>query len=114
MDQGFKAKWCEALRSDEFPQGMWSLRDDQGRYCCLGVGTEILRRENPSIGHWEPWPGNTQRDEFVQPGGGEGFYMPYNLLEEIGLQQSQAYRLAQMNDSGASFAMIADVIEQEM
>ena len=32
-----KAKWLEALRSEQYAQGTSYLCDDNGGYCCLGV-----------------------------------------------------------------------------
>lgn len=40
----FKAKWTEALRSGEYPQGKRALQvrgDSEEGYCCLGVACEI-------------------------------------------------------------------------
>lgn len=46
MDARVKGLWLEALESDEFKQGTSQLRHGD-RYCCLGVLSELHRREHP-------------------------------------------------------------------
>lgn len=45
MDEIFKKKWVEALRSGKYKQGLGQLRYGRGnneRYCCLGVAACLL------------------------------------------------------------------------
>ena len=45
MNKEIAAKWTAALRSGEFNQGTGALRDMDDRYCCLGVLCELAVRE---------------------------------------------------------------------
>lgn len=36
--------WVKALRSGKFKQGTGALRDEKGRYCCLGVAQACYRK----------------------------------------------------------------------
>ena len=40
LNQDFKKRWVEALRSGDYEQGRHSLYED-GKYCCLGVACAI-------------------------------------------------------------------------
>lgn len=40
-----------AIDSGEFPKGVGCLQDKQGRWCCLGVASELFRRETGQ-GEW--------------------------------------------------------------
>jgi hypothetical protein len=42
MDQEFKKKWCEALRSGKYKQGRSYLRTKDEKFCCLGVALDVL------------------------------------------------------------------------
>lgn len=37
-----KAKWLEALRSGNFPQGFGAMKTCEDKYCCLGVCVEAV------------------------------------------------------------------------
>jgi hypothetical protein len=104
-------KWVDALRSGKFRQGESQLKiddPDDPRHCCLGVLCEVARVEGLDFG-------------FLP----DDSYLPETVMEWVGLKSQQAhYRertrdgnsedgsLVQMNDSGASFAEIADFIEE--
>lgn len=106
-----KEPWLAALRSGEFKQAQGSLvrglRDGQGNptgqlgYCCLGVLCVAMG--------WE------LRDEIGGAftgisSGPPQLIGPYN---DSGLTDDNRAYLAQLNDSGRTFAEIADVIERE-
>ena len=114
-DQARK-KLVEALRSGEYVQARDSLRSEGG-YCCLGVACEIYRQEEGGPdwdyyqahwsygGHSHNLPERVRRWlDFKRSGGlfSEPFQRDSKLVES----------LLDMNDSGMSFAEIADVIEQ--
>lgn len=109
-----KAEWVAALRSGDYKQGKHTMYNQEyKRFCCLGVlehvcmGGRVETSFDPS-------------DEFLRhapyvnaylalPTG--KFYDEYNIcLRETGIEQ----RLINMNDSGMSFADIADYIEQNV
>lgn len=100
MNQEWKAKWVEALRSGAYPQARKRLRTTQG-FCC--VLCDIVDNTK-----WE-------MDE------GEGLYggvattaPPVYAMNLVELTQIQASELAQQNDAGRTFEQIADYIENRM
>ena len=108
-------QWAEALRSGEFERGGGQLRRHDGRYCCLGVACEVYRRVTGD-GEWDGV-------EFVVGGKAERHYLPPTIERWLGLYDHQGTyveggpeehrSLARDNDSGATFAAIADRIEAE-
>lgn len=97
MDAGLKAKWVEALRSDKYKQGTGYL-EREGRHCCLGVLCEIQDSEWRRF--WDD--GESLYTERLPPALGAS------------LESTDFEELAQMNDSGKSFAEIAEHIEANL
>lgn len=106
MDAELKKKWVEALRSGKYEKGYAQLRNELGRMCCLGVLREILA------------PGSEEKAE-----DGDAEYLSDSMSAQAGIEPYDAYReelegvqrtLARMNDSGDSFAKIADWIEANL
>lgn len=119
-------KWVVALRSGKYQQGTGCLRDADDRYCCLGVGGEVLEHE------WRQRDEDTDRSYVIHnPKDGElglSGTLPQSLAAQLGIDargsvaphddgffgwgQSPFY---EMNDSkGMSFESIADKIEQKL
>ena len=113
MDAELKAKWIEALRSGNYDQGQFLLRDANDNFCCLGVLADLIGL---------PW-------RFVEAGGASGGVahydvpdglhtnngcIPERVAEEIGLLHFASTRLMGMNDRGKSFAEIAQWIEEHL
>lgn len=123
MDKDIKEKWLKALRSGDYQQCTGELvkeLDNGSRgYCCLGVLAEIVdpAREHPS---WQ---------------GYDSELLPIEFAKELGLESPEVVStnhrkssdpevkdtvngnkdtLSGMNDSGSSFAEIADVIEEQL
>jgi hypothetical protein len=121
MFQQVAEKWVRALRSDEFPQADGTLRSTRG-YCCLGVLCELYRREHPDRAEWQTPVDNSPVFPFRMNNGWKGApvihdgYLPEPVMEWAGMASSNGRitttgaNLANMNDSGASFAGIAEVI----
>lgn len=118
-------KWVEALRSGEYRQGEGYLQDHEGKFCCLGVACEIFSLEyhhSDSFLPSEAIPRLKLRDE-----AGDIFSSlaveeleKYLVTEEDkriyrnACEDGYAYTdLAQINDNGYSFKMIANIIENE-
>lgn len=123
--------WVAALRSGEYQQARNALAKITGghvSYCCLGVACEIAR---PHL------PGLTVRERFETPNGclrlydESPNYPPPLVAEWLGATglggdwivrvpdlawpgASRFVPLASRNDSGASFAEIADLIENDL
>jgi hypothetical protein len=109
MDSKIKAQWVTALRSGEYHQGCNTLRTNLDGYCCLGVLCDIV---NPKQWHKDKyaamgwaWSWGTKHTEGMPTA---------NLLKRVGLSQNAADDLSTMNDSGETFAAIADHIEREL
>lgn len=99
-------RWVKALRSGEFKQTNGWLHKGN-HYCCLGVLYEIT-------------PGVKRRCSkdgiFAYAFGGGVFHRHYpdtRFFDSTGLSDDFASKLASMNDSGATFAEIAERIEAE-
>ena len=113
-------EWVAALRDGEFDQTKHMLHDQRG-YCCLGVACEIFAEVlNLKV-------------ETVQRRG-EGFevyydfqstVLPEKVADFLGLKTSEGSfseiriegakrgdTLTSINDSGATFSQIADILEK--
>jgi hypothetical protein len=100
-----------ALRSGQYEQAQSVLRDEEG-FCCLGVAEDVL---NP-----EPWRrGGIRSDRWIK-GDGTTYYLTPAVKSRLGWSDSAGVLrgatngncLAFLNDQGASFAEIADIIER--
>lgn len=124
MNPEIRAQWCAALRSGEYPQTDEALRrlpeeagDHPAGYCCLGVLTDLyLKAGNEEM---------TEQDEFLGAGNGEpasvwtsvegSLALPVMVWAGLtdrdpelrpGLHGNAVF----LNDSGRTFAEIADLI----
>lgn len=109
MDRAVQKAWTEALRSGDYPQGRGHLRGPDG-YCCLGVLCDIS-----GIGTWID-------DETTLA---MRYQVGYDILTAgVGIPPTKVVRwagilsgvqtLAELNDSGMSFALIADWIDANL
>lgn len=100
----FAKQWVAALRSGEYQQGTGRLRY-KGRYCCLGVACNLY---DPDGWEGDVYAGISER-------------LPDHVMTALGLRMSSGQcsregvntSLVDLNDSGLTFAEIADVIEAE-
>ena len=97
MDKELKQKWVAALRSGEYAQGNGALKDESGRYCCLGVLTVCIDE--------------TAKDSRYLSG---SLYLTVESTRKSGLPTTDQRALAYMNDSGKSFPDIATYIEENL
>lgn len=119
MNKEIKAKWIEALRSGKYAQTTDGVLFDGEAYCCLGVLCDVLGLKpdyNEERGRWY-FHHNGLRDYEV---------LPEPLAEELGLticgdlpnkvefEGHERGDLAHLNDKGADFNFIADVIEKQL
>ena len=97
----WRKKWVKALRSGEYKQTSGVLRDGD-EFCCLGVACDISE-----LSGWDE--GNVYLFE-------QGV-LPNAVRELYGLERSDGEFvgdcLTVLNDNGASFQEIADIIESE-
>lgn len=96
-----RAHWVTALRSGKYEQTRASLRVGES-FCCLGVLCDIAAK-----GRW-----NEPDGTFAYFGTDFDTHPPDDILEEVGLTETEASALAELNDSGESFNYIAADIEQ--
>ena len=120
MDSTIKEKWLAALRSGKYKQGTNELRTNESKFCCLGVLCDVYRKET-KLGKWSKNDfgnfkfTNTKKSNNTFMGSGR---LPLSVMEWAGLPQANPIidvteSLAGLNDSGASFEKIADIIEKK-
>lgn len=100
MDATLRQKWIDALRSGKFRQAQYTLKDEDGGYCCIGVLCKIQRASFAKL----------KKDRGTLQIAGT---LPRALTG--GLEAYELSALSRLNDcSGKSFAEIADYIEQNI
>jgi hypothetical protein len=114
MDKAIKEKWIAALRSGEYKQGRNNLKmtEPEGNtcvHCCLGVLAELCGIKSETQCGTKAWlfifSDNVAMEESLSA----------KLLDTIGLSPRQEEDLIELNDGkGASFAEIADYIEENL
>lgn len=122
MDVGIKHQWVEALRSDEYRQGRSHLQEGD-RFCCLGVLCDLAVRAGVLPPPTEGLPGIMH---YGRPGDRNAVALPGSVLLWAGLSAPEPFvRLQEerdgshvacvtlLNDEGESFAVIADLIDEQ-
>lgn len=122
MDQGIKARWLAALRDPGSRQTTKVLGRVDGTRCCLGVLCDLAVQDevipppipSPEAVAGEPDAlayGAAAQGDLAEGDVSEG-YLPdrVHTWARFGISDD-AHRLADMNDSGRTFAEIADHIE---
>lgn len=104
--------WVAALRSGRFEQGRLKLGWPDGRRCCLGVACEV------AIENGLPVSKTIESDESDVVFDGVWAELPLAVRTWLGLRTSNGEpdtgpALSGRNDSGQTFAEIADYIESE-
>src|SRR5678816_767057 len=111
MKQDIKDRWVAALRSGEYTQGAGYLNAN-GKFCCLGVLCEIAYQD-----------GIIEKKvitNITYYGKGTGTFtiLPMIVTEWAGLPGPnptvETTSLGALNDLGASFQKIADLIEERL
>lgn len=112
MNQEIKEQWVEALRSGKYKQGQGQLRDDNNKFCCLGVLCNLHAQAHPEIAA-------QQEDPSSYLGGYE--FPPKEVLKWAGLnseegefvdEKGEGQSLAELNDEGRTFRYLANRIEK--
>jgi hypothetical protein len=125
MKESVKNLWVEALRSGEFKQGTGELKNSDNAYCCLGVLCEIYSKEMKRMKKKAPkfeednsylnkqgvlpeevmkWSGMNSEEGSLNNS--------YKIKANLKNSTSYSY-LITLNDDGASFKRIAQIIEKE-
>jgi hypothetical protein len=122
-------EWVKALRSGEYKQTKHRLRDKEG-YCCLGVACEVISGIfDDIVGYWDNYLWISE-DRYGQES--EEVQLPEVIANRLGIDRAGELvvpvcgtgscedddddlwtSLAMLNDGGASFDFIADVIEKQ-
>jgi hypothetical protein len=132
MNSEVKAKWLEALRSGEYKQTRYTLRSGTNGFCCLGVLSDIYRKE---VGGCS-WERDCNEDDtwtdysILQEGQNDSetvdlpdWVRAWAEVEDRNPQvhvtdrkdnNSEFVGLAELNDEGKTFNEIADLIEHQL
>lgn len=116
MNPKIKEIWVAALRSGKYPQGRRALRSNEG-FCCLGVLCDLHSQET---GH--NWEYHSIKDgRWIGTYFSSGDTCPAEVRMWAGLTCSNpiidsqgAIPLSFINDDGATFEEIANLIEAEL
>jgi hypothetical protein len=125
VNSELKQKWILALRSGEYRQGKYRLRDEQSEFCCLGVLADVCGVEwaKKYEGYhypkgevhifYMPTGFSTDRSNLVDNAAAYSTgSLSYDFREEIGLPTKEHDILQRMNDADdQSFEQIAAYIE---
>jgi hypothetical protein len=98
------ANWLAALRSGEYDQCAGRLKSE-GRYCCLGVLQEVVSGRIVAAEDEEVPADSWLAEHRVDFRTDLGISSPYPYLPSLQLAATEA------NDTGKTFAEIADAIE---
>ena len=129
MNPEIKAKWLAALRSGEYKQGQGTLRCGDS-FCCLGVLSDLHAKET-GVGRWKMVGGDEDSIQYEYIPTKEALWgdmdlPPVDVRDWAGLDGcnptvaveddgEQVFTdIAELNDGGLSFAVIADLIEQRL
>lgn len=119
MNPEIKAKWIEALRSGNYAQTRDGVLYDGEGYCCLGVLCDVvgLKPEyNEERDHWYVHDKGLRDYEVLPEHLAErlGLTICGDLPEKVWFDGKEFADLAHLNDRGADFNFIADVIEKQL
>jgi hypothetical protein len=117
MKTDVKAAWQAKLRSGKFTQGSgqlrtWDVDKKVWRYCCLGILCEMS-----GLSEWEEGPRTSVYFDTTYLG--SKHYLPVEVAEWAGIdpdcesEEGVQQHLASLNDSGATFRIIANAIDTD-
>lgn len=117
LKEEVKKEWVEALRSGEYKQTQYYLKDTEG-YCCLGVLTDLCVKSNSTL-KWEH--DDEQPYSYIVGDGTTQVSYPPKTVEKWACTVTDKYilcsvwqKLSYLNDSTVmSFEEIALLIEKE-
>lgn len=112
MNKKVKKMWIAALTSGKYEQGKGQLRNENNKFCCLGVLCNLHAQAHPEIAAKQTRPGKYM---------GEDSFLPYEVREWAGLDSDDGgyvvcdenATLVERNDDGFSFRKIAKIIQEK-
>lgn len=99
-------KWVDALRSDKYKQGRFSLQSPTG-FCCLGVACKVAEENGVHVEYCV----NSINRLFGGCLASQPDVQEWLQLKTATGKCTIGY-LSSLNDSGSTFSEIADIIEQ--
>lgn len=105
IDPELKRKWVEALRSGKYPQGYTRLKTGDGRYCCLGLLTELIPMFELKQ-HGKSKLERYRSDYAVEYKGQFHYGTPHYLVAENVLSYRTMIKLMELNDGEPSFVLL--------
>lgn len=117
MYKEIKKQWVDALRSGEYEQGRFRLRNpDTNKFCCLGVLCNLHAQAHPEIASQQTDPGRYM---------GASDFPPKEVMQWAGFSEraptavvmweERESRLSSLNDTyGLDFLEIAKLIEEQL
>jgi hypothetical protein len=125
VDKDIKAEWIKRLRSGVIQQVRGRLGTPDGKRCCLGVLCDIAVEQKVI----EEPTASVIAEGYIGSGlvyGHDAQTLPISVMRWAGLEDANPSApipdangdewttLAELNDTGMSFADIADIIEREL
>jgi hypothetical protein len=104
-----QTKWIAALRSGKYEQTVGKLHDSGG-YCCLGVAAKEFVSDDVKVEVNANGVGTYDGDDAEAP-----LYVmsALGLFDACGCSSGEEEGLTEINDNGASFDRIADLLESD-
>jgi hypothetical protein len=119
MKKTIKTKWVKALRSGKYMQAEGQLKDADGGFCCLGVLTDICRKESKSKKGWNSFISKCHWNKVSYDNDGFDDILPDEVMKWAGLHSHnptiRGLTLSLRNDSEEEdFNKIANLIEKNL
>lgn len=105
MDRELRDRWVADLRSGKHRQATGYLHPFREGYCCLGRLCEVVGLEKTRYGR--AWLYTLDQVSATAT-------LPFTLARRVELDYQTITLLQTMNDTGSTFAEIADYIEQNL
>lgn len=114
MNPEIKTEWLAALRSGEYKQGRFSLKQvlkKQVAHCCFGVLCEVLVNKFPEFAD-----GIVIDNKVIRIDSGSTSMLNDTVLDHVGIPGDLHTRFMSLNDGHdkGSFLYIADEIEKAL
>lgn len=115
MKTEVKALWLTALRSGEYAQGSMRLQRSDNTFCCLGVLCDlavkagVIAEPVQELNNGSYMYGSVQNSAFLPREVAQ--WADVDRWGQLRDGPDTSHDLASMNDNGATFEAIADVIE---